>query len=188
MAWSRSPMGYKAIRYSAVSVICLVISLAVLSLTYGVLRLASAVDCTIIATAVSTVPSYTLNRRWVWRREGRSHMWKEVVPFWTLAAASFAFSLYAVALADGIAGRAHLSHLWRSILVDVAQLAAYGILWVGKFVILNRLLFADGRGGAGRDGDGRDGDGRDGGEKGRGSLASAGGSEPGPAGLTRQSA
>lgn len=143
LAWARTPTGAKAVRYSAVSVICLVITQAVLLLTFGILRLASAVECNVMATAVATVPSYTLNRRWAWGKEGRSHLWRELVPFWTLAAASFLFSLYAVGLADRLAMRSNLSHFWESVLVLGANLAAYGILWVGKFLLFNRLLFVD---------------------------------------------
>ncbi|MGH9060091.1 MAG: GtrA family protein, partial [Acidimicrobiales bacterium] len=143
MAWARSPIGYKAIRYTATSCICLGITQVVLALTFGVWHIATSVDCQIIATAVATVPSYTLNRRWAWRRDGRSHLWKEVVPFWTLAAVSFVFSLYIVDLATEVAKGHGLSHLWVSVVVNAASFCAYGVLWVGKFVIFNRLLFSD---------------------------------------------
>jgi putative flippase GtrA len=36
----------------------------------------------VLATAVGTVRSYVLNRRWVWGRDGASDLWREVVPFW----------------------------------------------------------------------------------------------------------
>lgn len=136
-----SPTGKTAVKYSAVSAISIVVSQAVLALTYGVGRVASAVDCNFIATAVATVPSYYLNRRWAWGKRGSSHLFREVIPFWVTAFAGLVFSLWAVHLAESSAHNAHLSHLATSVIVNFASLASYGILWVGKFILFNRYLF-----------------------------------------------
>jgi len=142
-AWASTPTGKKAVRYTMVSAISVAVGQAVLFLTFGIMRLGSAVTCNIIATAVATVPSYYLNRWWAWGRTGRSHLWKEIVPFWALAFLGLALSIFAVDVAESEAHRITSSHLGTALIVNAASLAAWGVIWVGKFIILNRLLFVD---------------------------------------------
>ncbi len=142
-AWASTPTGKKAVRYSMASVVSVAVSQAVLFLTFGVLHLASAVPCNIIATAVATVPSYYLNRRWAWGKTGKSHLWKEIVPFWALAFIGLALSILAVDIAESEAPNITSSHLGTAIIVNLSALAAWGVIWVGKFIIFNRLVFVD---------------------------------------------
>jgi putative flippase GtrA len=142
-AWASTPTGKKAVRYTLVSVVSVAVSQAVLFFTFGVLRLAGAVTCNIIATAVATVPSYYLNRQWAWGKTGRSHLWKEIVPFWALAFLGLALSILAVDIAESEAHRVTSSHLGTAIIVNASALAAWGVIWIGKFIIFNRLLFVD---------------------------------------------
>jgi putative flippase GtrA len=78
------------VRYSLVSLVSIAVSQSVLMVAFGMLhwtaRLANVAAC-----AVATVPSYYLNRSWAWGRRGRSHLWREVVPFWVIAFAGHAY-------------------------------------------------------------------------------------------------
>ncbi len=143
LAWSRTSPGRKACRYSIVSVVSVAVSSAVLFLTLYVLALWSAVVCNVVATTVASVPSYYLNRRWAWGKSGKSHLLKEVIPFWALALIGLGLSTGAVALADRYGSDITSSHLGQAIVVVVAQVAGFGVVWVGKFIIFNRLLFVD---------------------------------------------
>jgi putative flippase GtrA len=129
-------------RYAAVSVISTVLTLVVLFLTYHVWRIGSAMECNVLATAVSAVPSYYLNRTWAWGKTGRSHVLKEVVPFWVIAFAGLVLSTVAVGVAAHNADRITHSSLGRAILVEFANFFTYGVIWVGKFLIFNRFLFS----------------------------------------------
>jgi putative flippase GtrA len=142
-AWASTSTGRKAVRYTLASVVSVAVSQTVLFLTFGVLQLASAVTCNIIATAVATLPSYYLSRRWAWGKTGPSHLWKEIVPFWALAFLGLVLSILAVNLAESEAPDLTSSHFAIAIIVNVAALAAWGVIWVVKFVILNRVLFVD---------------------------------------------
>lgn len=141
VAWLRSPLGQRAVRYSAVSAISIVVSQAVLWLTFDMLRLGSGAECNLIATAVATVPSYNLNRKWAWGRSGSSHLWREIVPFWSVAFIGLAFSTLAVFVAQHVSEAAGFSHFVTSLVINGANLGSYGLLWVGKFVFFNVWLF-----------------------------------------------
>src|SRR3712207_727678 len=134
--------GRKVLRYSLVSVVSIAVSQTVLMVAFGMLhwtaRLANVVAC-----AVATVPSYYLNRSWAWGRRGRSHLWKEVVPFWAIAFVGLGLSTWAADLASALARGAGASHAATTAIVMAASLLAFGVLWVGKFAIFNALLFTE---------------------------------------------
>ncbi len=135
-----TPQGLKVVRYTMVSVISALTSLAILTIVFGVLRLWSEVVSTLIANILAGIPSYYLNRRWVWGKGGRSHIWRELVPFWVMSISGIGFALYTASLAQAFANSHHLQHLARTVLVIGANVAAFGILWILKFLILNRLF------------------------------------------------
>jgi len=136
----RTPRGRTMIKFSCVSAISTVVAQGTLWIVYYDYRLWSAVVCNIFANACATLPSYTLNRRWAWGKSGRSHIWREVVPFWSLSAIGMAMSIGTVSLAAHEAKIHHFGHLSTSILVNFANLLAFGILWIVKFTVFSRLF------------------------------------------------
>jgi putative flippase GtrA len=127
-------------RYTMVSVIAVTISFTVLGITVGLFHW-PAFWANITATAVAAGPSYELNRKWAWGKYGKSHLWKEVVPFWVLAFIGLAFSTWAAVLAESFSKHHHLAHFWHTAVVQAAVIGAFGVLWVGKFIIFNKVLF-----------------------------------------------
>jgi putative flippase GtrA len=140
LAAARSPEGQKMVRYTLVSVISVAVGQAILFLTFGVLKLFTASWDNVIAVCISAVPSYYLNRTWAWGKSGKSHLWREVVPFWALALAGLGFSTIAVGWTHDHTHHLH-SHLVVALLVNGANVAAFGVLWVVKFVIFNKWMF-----------------------------------------------
>jgi putative flippase GtrA len=134
------PSSVKLIKYAGVSVISTVVSQVTLLLTFGIFHVMSEVPANIVANVVATVPSYALNRRWVWGKSGKSHFWKEVAPFWILSFIGLAFSSLAVWIAGDFARAHNLSHGETALLVNLANLMSFGILWIVKFVIYNKLF------------------------------------------------
>jgi putative flippase GtrA len=130
----------RMLRYSLASVVSVVVTEAALLVAFGLLHWpASAAN--VMACAVGAVPSCWLNRTWTWGRRGRSRLWREVVPFFALAFLGLAVSTWATDLAGAIAQRAGASHLVSTLAVMSAALAAFGILWIGKFLVFDNLLF-----------------------------------------------
>jgi len=128
------------LRYAAVSAIATTTSLVVLGVLVGT-RTVTAGWANVIATAVGTIPSFELNRRWVWSRRGRRSAGREVLPFCVLSFAGLALSTLTVHLAATWADGAGLSDAWRTLAVEGANVAAFGSLWIAQFVILDRVLF-----------------------------------------------
>lgn len=128
-------------RYSMVSVITTVLTLALLGLFYGILKIATAAWCNLFATAITTVPSYYLNRAWAWGKTGKSHLTKEIIPFWVIAGGSALLSTFVVHVADAAARHVTHSHAVLTLVVEAANFTTYGVLWISKFIIFNKVLF-----------------------------------------------
>jgi putative flippase GtrA len=129
---ARSHHGRKALKYSAVSVIAVACSQAILVLCSAILGW-DPVPSNVTAVTVSSVPSYLLNRAWVWGRTGSHDVLREVVPFWVFAFVGLGFSTLLV----------HFASKWSAatIVTSLANLTAFGILWVAKYLVLDQLLF-----------------------------------------------
>jgi putative flippase GtrA len=140
--WSflRTPEGAKLVRYTAVSAISALTSIVILTIVYGVLRLWTEVWSVLFSNVMAGIPSYFLNRQWVWGKSGRSHLWREVLPFWVTSLTGIGFALVAASLARSYAQSHDLHHLARTVLVVGANVAAFGIVWLLKFLILNRVF------------------------------------------------
>jgi putative flippase GtrA len=138
--WLHTHEGRKVLRYSMVSVVSTGVSLVVIAIVYGLLHLWSEVPSTVFGNAVATFPSYWLNRKWAWGKHGRSHFLKEVVPFWTMAAVGIAFSILWASLARHIAIKYQLDHFETTVLVLVANIMSFGVFWVLKLLLFNRLF------------------------------------------------
>jgi putative flippase GtrA len=95
----------------------------------------------VAATAAGTVPSFELNRRWVWRKGGRRSLPVEVLPFTILSFTGLAISTIAVHVAGGWASARGWTSTGRTFLVMATNAAAYGALWILQFVLLDRVLF-----------------------------------------------
>jgi putative flippase GtrA len=140
--WQRrdTPEALQLFRYTAVSGISTAVSFGVLAIVFGVLHLFGEVGSTVFANLVATVPSYYLNRKWVWKKGGRSHLMKEIVPFWVMSFIGIVVSIGGAAVARHIGLEHHLSHFQQTVLVLAANVFSFGLFWVLKYMLFNRLF------------------------------------------------
>ncbi len=129
----------KLLRYSGASIVSMAIGLLALGVGIDVFHFSPTV-ANVFAIAVCTGPSFELNRRWVWNVRGRAGA-GEIVPFCLLAAAGLVLSTLAVRYAGSHS--VSFANPWRTFAVDGANLAAYAQLWVIRYFVLDRFLFAD---------------------------------------------
>ena len=127
-------------RCMGVSVITTIVSVTMLAAATVGLGLAAWI-ANVLATAVATVPSYHLNRRWTWGKRDASDLWREIMPFWVLSFAGLVLSTLAVALTDSWLRGSHLGQPLHTLVILAAHLSGFGILWVAQFVLLERVLF-----------------------------------------------
>jgi putative flippase GtrA len=139
-AYSKTPECGKVFRYVTVSGISTVLSLVMLYLFYRRVGLSPA-WANVVATCIATVPSYFLNRTWVWGKNGKSHFKTEVLPFWIIAVISLGLSTAAVKLAAHEADLHFHSDLLKTGFILFANFFTYGVMWIGKFLLFNKILF-----------------------------------------------
>ena len=130
-----SENGSKLMRYFGVSAINVLSGQGLLAFGLKVMGFAP-VPAQFFAATVSAIPAYILSRRWVWRQSGRDSFRTEVLPFWTMALVGLVFALGAIAL---------VSHYTESvILLMLTSLSAYGVVWVAKYFVMDKLMWGTG--------------------------------------------
>jgi putative flippase GtrA len=124
--------GKKARRFLVVSAFNVAFGQSLLVLAYSWLGWAFAVS-NAAAVALSAGPAYVLTRYWVWEKWSKNHLVREVLPFWGLAFFGLILSTVAAGIAD--------SYTDAQLVLNLVNLAAFGLLWVFKFFIFDRLMF-----------------------------------------------
>jgi putative flippase GtrA len=127
-------------RYAATSAISTGVTLSLL----GALVLTKTLTAgwaNAVATAVGTIPSFELNRRWVWAKRGPRSLAREILPFCTLSFGGLALSTLVVSLAARWSAEAGVGRGGIALVAQGANIATFGALWVVQYVILDRALF-----------------------------------------------
>jgi len=137
---SHLPQLWRLAKYASVSAISTATSLTVLGVLVGVFSVTSVLS-NFVAIAVGTVPSFELNRRWVWSRGARVSIARQVVPFCALSLAGLLISSVAVHLAGHATSSS--SRLLHTGAVEMANFGSYGVLWVLQFLLCDKVLFKE---------------------------------------------
>ena len=128
----------KLVRYTLASLSGTVVGQGTLQLFYTGLDWPGWLS-NVLSVTLGTIPNYLINRYWTWQRSGRERMGAEAAVFWVMALIGLLVSTGFVFLADqrwGDEGEGT-----KALAAAVAQLAGFGLLWVAKFVFLDRVLY-----------------------------------------------
>ncbi len=128
----RALFGIRQVRYVMVSAVAVPFSQAVFVLCKEGVEL-NGTTSNLIAVTLACIPSYLLNRYWVWGKRGRNHFWREVFPFWAMAALGLVLSTIFVWWVD--------QRTDVTVFLMAANLSAFGLLYIVKFLVLDRVLF-----------------------------------------------
>lgn len=123
-----------------VSVVGTVVSQVCIIIFYRGLGIAK-LPTNFLAVAISSIPAYLLNRAWVWGKHGKNHWLTEVLPFWAFSFAGLVFSLAMVAWIAPDPPPGHTATAMDTFRVMLGNISGFGILWILKFFVLDRLLF-----------------------------------------------
>ena len=129
------------LRYAAGSVVAFGCSELVLIGSYTLLGV-GARTAAILAWLAGAVPNYVLNRKWAWRRQGPAAFLRETLPYWVITLGTAAFAVAATSLADGWVHRAVAGRGEQSLLFGAVYCLAYGVVFVAKFVLFDKLVFS----------------------------------------------
>jgi len=143
IAWSKTHEGKKLIRFTSVSAISTVVSFSTISIVYGTKLVHGEITSTVIGNMVATIPSYYLNRTWTWGKKGRSHFRSEIVPFWSMAFLGTAFSILGATFAKHVVETHQWHHLINTGVVAFANLMSFGVFWILKLKVFNRIFHVD---------------------------------------------
>jgi putative flippase GtrA len=138
--WRSSPLGVKIMRYAVGSLVALGTSVVVFAALY-VLG-AGTTACSIAAFFAGAIPNWILNRRWAWEMRGRVEVAREVVGYSIVSM----LAVLASSLATGWTGEQVRSipahHGIRVALVTAAYVLVQAVLFLAKFVVYDRWVFA----------------------------------------------
>jgi putative flippase GtrA len=128
----------KKLRYAAVALVFVPVGQGLIQL-FG-LWLDNYAAASLLAAAIVTVPNFFANKRFVWRLESYQNLRRQALVFWVvvmLAVALATFSTYLVDLA--MVNQTTLSH---GATVFLVQVVGFGVVWIGRFLMLDRWFFA----------------------------------------------
>lgn len=142
MALARTDAGRRALRYVATSGIGVVSTQLTLAILQFVLEL-KPLQANFTAVTIVSIPMFMLNKYWVWGKRGRAHMRREVIPFWMFTVAGWILSTAAVAWVVNITKDPDVAGLEHGnrIAVQAASLSGFGVLWVLKYLFLDKIMF-----------------------------------------------
>jgi len=127
------PIVQKWFKYSMTSVVGVILGQSLIFLFASIVKMGWG-WANLWAVVLSTIPTYYMTRSWVWSKSGKSSLYAEVIPFWVLTFLGLGLSTLFVWIF-------HRSWPDNKLLVNVGNISGFGVLWVAKFFILDRLLF-----------------------------------------------
>ena len=123
----------RLVRYGGVSLVVVPLTQVLLVFFYRGVNL-PAMAANALAVAIAAIPAYFLSRRWVWRKVASHSVSREFVPFWMMNLVGLLLSTLFVWLVGLISDS--------TVLLVAANVFAFGILWLAKFMLCEIWLFA----------------------------------------------
>ena len=93
----------------------------------------------LITATILTIPNYFANKLYVWKDSNRDQLHTQMLVFWVAAMLGTLFAMGLVTVAERVT--VNMSSIVQGIAVFAGQLAGYGIVWVARFIFLDRWLF-----------------------------------------------
>ncbi len=136
---ARTDAGRKKLRYLGVSVVFVPLGQVCIQLLGRYSFDRNYTKASLVSAAILTLPNFFANKYMVWRDTNRENLRTQVIVFWVAAMLGVAFATILTWLVEKEV--ADKSALLESGAVFLAQLAGFGLVWVGRFLVLDRWLF-----------------------------------------------
>nr|WP_255375631.1 GtrA family protein [Saccharomonospora sp. CUA-673] len=94
------------------------------------------------AFVAGAIPNYFVARRWAWGRKGKPDLKRELLPYLGVIALGGLCSMTLTTIAGWITEPLQISGFVRIIVLDVAFLSSYGLVFLIKFLLLDRFVYS----------------------------------------------
>jgi putative flippase GtrA len=143
MAHARSDEGRKQLRYAGVSLVFVPVGQILIQVLAATVFSGDENNFTwasITAAAILTLPNFFANKYLVWKATSKDNLRTQVLVFWVAAMLGVTF---ATLLTFFVEGQVHdkVAGWVEALCVFAAQLVGFGIVWIGRYLILDRWLF-----------------------------------------------
>ncbi len=136
------PRARRWFRYIVTSGISTVLSEAVLLGLYAIGGV-GAFWAAMLANLVGAAQSYLMSRYWIWPEANRERAGRQVVLYWLTSVASMLISSTVTQVSSQHAPEGQAAH---AVVVGVAYVGTYALLWVAKFLVYQKVIFTGRRG------------------------------------------
>jgi len=140
---AKSAEGRKQLRYAAVSIVFVPVGQVLIQILAATVFKGNENNFTwasITSAAILTLPNFFANRYLVWKVNSTDRLRTQVLVFWVAAMLGVTFATLLTFIVEGqVHGK--VSGVVEAICVFFAQLVGFGIVWVGRYLILDRWLF-----------------------------------------------
>ncbi len=94
-----------------------------------------------IAFALGATFNYVVGRRVTWGRKNRPHVVKETLPYVIVVGSTALLSIGGTTLTEHLIEPMALTHLQHTIVLEIAFIVSYGLVFLLKFTLLDRIVF-----------------------------------------------
>ena len=137
VAYARTEDARKKLRYAGVSVVFVPLGQGLIQI-FGPL-LDNYTAASLLTAAIVTLPAFFANKLYVWRFTSRENLHQKVLVFWVAAMLGVGLAtIFTQLVENSMAGQTGVT---RGAAVFAAQMLGFGVVWVGRFLILDRWLF-----------------------------------------------
>ncbi len=142
VAHAKSADGRKQIRYLGVSVFFVPVGQILIQLLGGRVFDGDFTKASIVSALILTIPNFFANKYLVWKDTSKDRLRTQVLVFWFAAIAGVSFATGLTWLVEQ-----QFTHVNGEVTneekfaVFVAQLTGFGVVWVARYLVLDRWLF-----------------------------------------------
>ena len=130
----------KLLRFVAGSLLATLASAVVFPLVYRGAHAGPRI-ATFAAFAAGAAVSFAVNRFWTWSRRERAGLGRDLFGFLAVAGSIAILASIVTSITDAYANRAGVDSNLRTALVESAYLGTYAVMFLIKFLLLDRLVF-----------------------------------------------
>ncbi len=144
---ARTDSGKKQLRYAAISLGFVPLGQIMLQVFAQFVFHAGKADdaaftkASLLTAAILTGPNFLANKNWVWRDSSKDRLRTQVLVFWVAAMLGVAASTLLTLWVEHLMKGRDQDSLVVIGSVFAAQLTGFGIVWVGRYLLLDRWLF-----------------------------------------------